>query len=291
MADHLIKGLIKGSIYRFHKIKDTLQGKNTGISFFTEKKLKHEGKSSEFKKINSAWGEIFYKDGPELYHCLHEIFYEKIYLQDIPANAKIIDCGGNIGISALYFHKAQPTANIQVFEPDDTNFEVLTKNIEHWKCASQVKIIKKAIWIEEGEISFQSEGTLNGHITKSENDQSQITSKKVPCVRLKKLLTENIYFLKIDIEGAEFDVLMDCKDNLSFVQNLFLEYHGKFDQNNQLNEILQLLTSSGFSYYIKEAGNVYPSPFKRDLDDKPRLYDVQLNIFAFRSTNKQDAQS
>ena len=40
--------------------------------------------------------------------------------------------------------------------------------------------------------------------------------------------------MKLDIEGAEYKVLKDIADNLGNVNNMFIEYHGTFDQNNEL---------------------------------------------------------
>ena len=81
----------------------------------------------------------------------------------------------------------------------------------------------------------------------------KINNKKiVKCVRLKDLLNEEIDFLKIDIEGAEFAVLKDCSDNLKNIKNLFVEYHGKYDEMFKLNEILEILLQNNFKYYIKE---------------------------------------
>ena len=42
--------------------------------------------------------------------------------------------------------------------------------------------------------------------------------KTVPCVRLRDLLNEEIDFLKIDIEGAEYEVLKDCADEFELCQ-------------------------------------------------------------------------
>ena len=86
--------------------------------------------------------------------------------------------------------------------------------------------------------------------------------------------------MKIDIEGAEYEVLKDIKDKLHLIDNMFLEYHGSFNQNIQLNELLQMIVASGFKYYIKEAATVYPTPFYRNHTSE--TYDVQLNIFCFR---------
>ena len=70
--------------------------------------------------------------------------------------------------------------------------------------------------------------------------------------------------------------------NLSNVKNLFIEYHGTFHQYAELTKIFQIVTREGFSYYIKEALNIYKSPFLQTKDPKVP-FDVQLNIFCFRA--------
>ena len=91
-------------------------------------------------------------------------------------------------------------------------------------------------------------------------------------------------FLKIDIEGAEYQVIKDISDKLHFVDHLFLEYHGTFGQNAELSELFTLLVKAGFSYYIKEATSVYNNPL--DPHKTPGIsYDVQLNIFCLKRQN------
>ena len=65
----------------------------------------------------------------------------------------------------------------------------------------------------------------------------------------------------MDIEGAEYAVMKDVEEVLFNVQNLFLEYHGTFGQNNELVDIFNILSRTGFQFYIKEATPVYKSPF------------------------------
>jgi hypothetical protein len=45
------------------------------------------------------------------------------------------------------------------------------------------------------------------------------------------------------------------------VENLFLEYHGNFNQNDELVEIFEIISKSGFQFYIKEAVSVFDHPF------------------------------
>ncbi len=88
-----------------------------------------------------------------------------------------------------------------------------------------------------------------------------------------------IDFLKIDIEGAEHKVIMDCAEELHRVDKMFIEYHSSPNSPQLLDEILKVVSNSGFRYYIKEASNNYSHPFIREKDV---LYDLQLNIFCFR---------
>jgi hypothetical protein len=94
-------------------------------------------------------------------------------------------------------------------------------------------------------------------------------------------LNKEIDLLKIDIEGAEYEVIKDCKDKLKFIKNLFVEYHSTFEDQHKLVEILSIINDAGFNFYIKEANNVFPKPFIKNKINTP--FDIQLNIFAFRN--------
>jgi FkbM family methyltransferase len=221
--------------------------------------------------------ETWFVSGQEYLHGIKEIFIEEIYRQTLPPNAFILDCGANIGLSVIYLKKICPTATIIAFEPDPNNFELLQKNIASHDLQNVV-LKNEAVWKEDTMLSFESEGTMSSKIVfDKETDRSKLTK----AVRLKDHLNRKIDFLKIDIEGAEYQVLCDIGDNLSFVTNLFVEYHGMFGQISELSELFDLFSKKGFRYYIKEATPVYETPFLRDKKNSI-LYDIQLNIFCFR---------
>jgi FkbM family methyltransferase len=219
---------------------------------------------------------FFFINPAEFMHGLKEIFIEEVYKQHLPPNPYIIDCGANIGLSVIYLKHLFPDAEIIAFEPDEENFRLLQKNIESFNYKN-VTARKEAVWIENSMLNFASEGSMSSRI----GNESTKHTVRVQAVRLKDFLDRPISFLKIDIEGAEYQVIKDISDHLHFVSNLFLEYHGSFKQNDELNEIFSLIVEKGFSYYIKEATSVYDNPFehlKKEIVD----YDVQLNIFCFR---------
>jgi FkbM family methyltransferase len=219
--------------------------------------------------------QTYYLGGPEYLHGLKEIFLEGVYLQDLPANAHILDCGAHIGLSIIYLKNICPTAKITAFEPDIENFKLLEKNIKSHHL-DNVNLLQKAVWNENTTINFRQEGNMSSRIV----DSLSSNTLSVQAVRLRDYIGDNIEFLKLDIEGAEYRVLRDIKDTLSRVSKLFIEYHGSFDQNEELIEIFEMVNKAGYKFYIKEAANNFSHPFLRNHANPD--YDIQLNIFCFR---------
>jgi FkbM family methyltransferase len=210
----------------------------------------------------------------EFIHSLNEIFLEEIYKQQLHKDPFIIDCGANIGLSVIYMKRQFPNAKIIAFEPDNVNFELLQRNIAAFEYID-IELRKEAIWFESTTLKFSNTGSLMSRIEEKPTDHTI----EVKAFRLKDLMDQQIDFLKIDIEGAEYSVLIDIENNLHWVQNMFIEYHGTFQQNEELNHILSIVSKAGFTYYIKEAIDKHPTPFDRT---ESMDYDVQLNIFCFR---------
>lgn len=250
--------------------------KKYGISWLKIKELKHlpPGKLRHQQFLNKK---ISFIAPSEFLYGLKEIFVDEIYKQEFHKDSYIIDCGANIGLSVIYCKEACPGARIVAFEPDDRNFDLLQVNISSFGY-SNVLLRKEAVWIENTQLNFTGSGSMSSRI----GETQEIDTKIVKAIRLKDLLVETVDFLKIDIEGAEYTVLKDIQENLTQVKNMFIEYHGSFKQTQELTDMLSWITKKGFSYYIKEAAPVYPTPFLRNNREKYD-YDVQLNIFCFRT--------
>lgn len=247
---------------------------DASLDWLTEKKLKHLP-AGKLRSIRIKGKELFFMSPFEMLVTVREIFDEGIYQVNLPAKSYIIDCGANIGISTLYFKYSHPDAYVIAFEPDAKNFALLKKNIDAWGL-SGVEVKEQAVWKENTRLRFHSNATMGSRF----DDSGGGSTVEVAAVRLKDLLTRRVHFLKIDIEGAEYEVIRDIAEELKMVDHMFLEYHGKFSQNGELNHIFQILVEAGFSYYIREAAAVHPIPFSRR--DLGQPYDIQLNIFCFR---------
>jgi FkbM family methyltransferase len=277
MASSFVSNIISGINYRTKRLFSN-PFKKIGLNSFIVKKIKHTA-NNKIQSIKFLDKKIFFFDGKEFLYGIKEIFVEEIYKVALPDNSLVLDCGANIGLSVIYFKKLNPSVKVIAFEPDTSNFELLKKNIESFGF-SNLQLRKEAVWIENTQLIFKSDGNMGSKIVTSVNDAG--SEIKVNAIRLKELITQPIEMLKIDIEGAEYQVLKDIKDQLSLIKNIFIEYHGSYSQNPELTEILQILTDSHFSYYIKEAAPIYSSPFmKSKKENYP--YDVQLNIFCFKN--------
>jgi FkbM family methyltransferase len=269
-----VKNILTGIRLRAGKIFHNPYRK---VNIGSVKKIYYKHLNAAGVRTHRLFGnELSFINPTELLHGLQEIFIEEVYMQKLRERPYIIDCGANIGLSVIYMKRLYPDAEIVAFEPDEVNFKLLEKNISSFGL-DHVTLRKEAVWTENTILQFADEGSMSSRI----DDGSGKKTIPVRAIRLKDFLTTSVDFLKIDIEGAEFQVMKDITDQLGFVNNLFLEYHGSFEQNEELSDLFSLLSKKGFSYYIKEATSVYENPFVNKKQDNLK-YDVQLNIFCFR---------
>ena len=104
---------------------------------------------------------------------------------------------------------------------------------------------------------------------------------KESVVRLRDFLDSRVDFLKLDIEGAEVEVINDCQDRLHNIEHLFVEYHSPLGQKQQLDIILTALTNSGFRYQIKDVFSA-KAPYLKV--EQMAMMDLQLEIFAVKES-------
>lgn len=193
-------------------------------------------------------------DGPNFYILYKDIFFNRIYhFEARRPDPFVIDCGSNIGMSILYFKHVYPQARIIGFEPDPAIFPYLEENIARNKL-TDVELVQAATAAQEGALTFYSDGKysscLADHLPADLPEGWE--RYEVPCVRLRNYLTEPVDFLKMNIEGAEWEVLADSEDRLRLVREMVIEYHHLPGLRRTLHEILSLLHRQGFEYLIND---------------------------------------
>jgi FkbM family methyltransferase len=182
-----------------------------------------------------------------------EIFVDKRlrFNTTVPTSSpRILDCGGNIGMASLYYRREFPTAKITLFEADPSIFEICKKNLIN-NNARNVEAINAAVWVDEKGVEFFSEGSDSGTISHLKNDNLNGQTLSVPSIRLRDYLeSEKIDLLKIDVEGAEFEILKDCASSLTSVSRMIIEIHDTDPSKRVTGTIIEIVSQAGFTYTI-----------------------------------------
>lgn len=227
-------------------------------------------------------------DGLSFYWMHKEIYQDQAYLFDAQQGAPcIIDCGSNYGVSIIWFKSYYPDAKITGIEADPKIFNLLSRNLARRNLAD-VKLLNRAVSSKPGHVSFHCLGADSGRIHAEQPDgiASGADIIKVRTISLDDLIGEDdVDFLKIDIEGAELDVISGST-KLSRVKKMFIEYHSFIDTPQQLSRLLAILEGNGFRYYIDK---VYSPETPYLLITSNQGMDLQLRIFATRFPPQHEA--
>lgn len=203
----------------------------------------------------------------------HDIFVRQTYRFAATSPApRILDCGANVGLASLYFKRLYPHARVTAFEADPDLHALLVENLTanlRGAASDGVEAVHAAVWTRNGSLAFRCEGGDSGRIEELASQEapgaeSRVAARQVPAVRLRDVLvregSEPIELLKLDIEGAEVDVLGDCAPALGLVRALIVEIHEFDPARRRSAELLRLLSERGFHYTLDD---LIPLPWNR----------------------------
>jgi FkbM family methyltransferase len=190
---------IVGKVYiRFGKLLNPLRFtvNKKPVKVFHERKWEH---------IFAIY-QCFYKQQYELPRPLFVEEYHKAFLEarygSIVASGRrplIVDCGANIGASAVWFSGRYPEAKIVAIEPAPDNIRLLRRNVAEF----DVDVVEAAVGLADGH-SF-----LDASITDALGQRVAVDGggTQVQVLSLSTIVGRHNdtvpFFLKVDIEGAE----------------------------------------------------------------------------------------
>jgi FkbM family methyltransferase len=171
---------------------------------------------------------------------------------------RILDCGAHVGLASLWMKRRWPRARITAFEADPQIARLLRANLAR-NGASDVEVVEAAVWRCDGDVAFCAAGSDAGAVAAVAAAPGE-ASIRVRSVRLRHWLTEPIDLLKLDIEGAELDVLEDSADRLHHVRAVHLEVHDFDSARRLLPGCLTRLSGAGFVYALSDLGSALWRP-------------------------------
>jgi FkbM family methyltransferase len=178
-----------------------------------------------------------------------------------------LDCGGNVGQSIRKFKASKKYSKdfiIHSFEPVESFY----KFYKDWP---GVNFHNEAVWIYDGEIKFfvdfgkrvpYGSTLFKEKKSRTLDRENPIT---VPCIDFGKWVKENFnkddfIILKMDIEGAEYEVLKKMVEDgsIHYIDEMYIEWHYHkigLPEKTHL-DILELLSSVKTLKILPEMGKV-----------------------------------
>lgn len=152
--------------------------------------------------------------------------HAKVFERAVREPLVIVDCGANIGCSAVWFARRYPHAKVVAIEPEGGNFEQLAHNARRYP---NVEPLRAAVWSSRTEVAIANpEADSWGYRTASVAAASP-SAQIIPTVTLDEILARHAdartVIVKIDIEGAETGLFAENTGWLERVDLLIIELH------------------------------------------------------------------
>jgi FkbM family methyltransferase len=191
-----------------------------------------------------------------------EIFVDLSYYFDAQrSDPFILDGGSNIGMSVLFFKALYPKARVLAFEPARPAHRLLVGNMERNGLLG-VEVHNAALGRRNGEVAFfddVDDVSTFGTSTRQERLPNAREST-VPQRRLSDFVTQRVDLLKLDIEGAEDEVLDDLIDSRAIdrIDQLVVEYHHLINPSRDfVGAFLERLRGEGFLYQLSARERIF----------------------------------
>ncbi|MGA4607266.1 amino acid adenylation domain-containing protein [Pseudoalteromonas maricaloris] len=248
-----------------------------------------------------------------------EIYQNRSYVKhgiQLSDKAVVIDVGANIGLFSLYINDLVPDARIFAYEPAKPVFDTLAINAS--RQGNNIKVFNQGISDTEKKQAFSfypNNTVMSGSYADVEQDKevvksfmanksqgeegfgalsqvdtvvdSQFEHTQLMCefTTLSQAIAENgletIDLLKIDVEKAEWDVLMGISDSdWPRIQQVIIEVH---NIDNRVNKVDSLLREHGFHVTIEQEDDARNTSLYQIFAQREKVESAQYADFLKRA--------
>ncbi len=138
----------------------------------------------------------------------------------------VLDLGANIGFASVYFAARWPQARILALEPSRKNLALLTLNTRPWR---RITALQGAVWTHPTRLQIANPGAAPNAYRMTETAES--LSDAVAAYTVDQLIAhhgcEQIDLVKMDVEGAEAEILRHGARWLDRIRVLMIELHDR----------------------------------------------------------------
>ena len=201
-------------------------------------------------RVREAGGNpLLFRPGTTDLKVLWDTFYHKYHLPpvDLKPDCTIVDLGAYVGYTVAHFAYLYPKSLIIAVELDKDNIKIASQNIKFFQARCELK--HAAVWSKNGHVAYGGEEEWGFHVFDQDSDIGT-SIKRAPARTLDSIFEEynleNVDYLKMDIEGAEANVLKGPMNWIKFVQSMKIEVHPQFNPEATAENCMQILQSLGF---------------------------------------------
>ena len=181
------------------------------------------------------------------------------FLSDISYNFVFIDIGTNQGLYTICAAKNKFCTEVYSFEPINSTFSLLAKNVFINKVSKKCRLLKKAVSDQTGTLDLSIKDNHSGAATirlgcRAEGYIKKEKIETVDQIVLNNLINNNKIFpivLKIDVEGHEETVINTLIKSNFFKRVKIIFYEVDEDWVNP-KKLEDLLKKNGFTKFLKK---------------------------------------
>lgn len=182
---------------------------------------------------------------------LWEVWKTNSYITEdfnIKKDDVIVDIGANIGAFSILAARKASDGRVFAYEPNKKNYNLLLKN-KSLNNLRNLLVLNLAVAGKKGHADlFISKLNYGAHSICSADSKKSV---KVKSIGLRDIFAMNnlkrINYLKIDAEGAEYDILLNTPaEIIRKVDKIVLEYHDYLNHNHDYKDLKEYLEGNGF---------------------------------------------
>lgn len=161
-------------------------------------------------------------------HIFEQGEYAPVTKWSLPEDCTILDLGGNIGISCLYFSQVFPRCRIITVEPDPKNAALLRSNCSHLIDSGRLTVVDGFVGAVDGHAGIDR--SLDSWAFRKANGSNSL--EQIPCYSVPTIIQQykigKIDLLKCDIEGSEQELFDSCDPWVGLCDAIAVETHAPY---------------------------------------------------------------
>lgn len=230
--------------------------------FFSLFYLRHQGKTRVVVDVKGGarfWVRVNTSDRLMIWEVWNARTYDDNRIP-IREGDTIVDIGAHIGSFSVRAARLAHRGRVYAFEPSSKNFELLTEN-RLLNDLGNLYIEKCAISAMNGQMTLYTPAgnAIMGSLLQDTSSHTETVQVRTIDSIVAEHGIARIDLLKMDVEGAEYDILFNCSnETLMKIRRVVMEYHEFEGEKRNRLDLARLLEAHGFHVVVEKG--IFPQP-------------------------------